>query len=570
MHHGPDALQEVNLAFQKLLCLPEPAELPPAHGGDRLMVWFLLGGKDVGKSTLLDALLGTESTRLSSETVAGTQRFLAYIHESALPELERRMEGLSVEIQFSLHARHDHRHLCLIDSPDFDSRFERHAMQVGQILSSGAADGVVLMASPEKYKNTEYWSAFRALSPTLTSHHILFVLNKADELGGYLEEAREDFTRTVQKRVPTVPDPEGASWHPDVVAPAVYLVNARERKIDFHRLEQRLMRPLTRADVASAQQDNLRHARRTGAERIRKHYRLGEVRVLLHAASAAERVDDLFEDAFPEAFFQSVSSRMNADRGLAATLRERIWTLHGGALAGTAALHAAVQWLSARNPFRWRSGDGDPAQRRDGSDLHAWTRWGHEDLDRRLDACRRATLAGLLPDAEACMEPFLSAERSVVETLANRLEDLLALPVGRPISRVVRWAVNLPVYLYLLFFLFLLFSPVFLLLKAWGVRYAPDLAGVLNLDNVKVAVLGFAGTYLMAFLYVVRKQRDRVRRELAVLARRFILEMKVVLREELERPPARLVEAFSLLEERLESAVLAPPQGESGSTNDTA
>ena len=167
------------------------------------------------------------------------------------------------------------------------------------------------------------------------------------------------------------------------------------------------------------------------------------------------------------------------------------------------------------------------------------------------------------------MEPFLTPERDVVRTLSDRLEDLLAQPAGRPISRAVRFALNLPVYLYVLFFLFLLCSPVFLLLKAWGVPHMPDFTGVMTLDNVKVAVLGFAGTYLMALLYGVRKQRDGVRRELGVLAQCFIAELKAVLREEVERPPARLREAFNRLEEQLDHAVVIPRPDDALTSNET-
>jgi len=552
-----DPLQEINTEFQKLLGAPDPADIIPAHRGDPLMVWFLLGGKDVGKSTFLNALLGTEGPRRSPESVEGTQRFFAYVHESGLQELEARLQGLAIQVQFSPHTSPRHQHLCLIDSPDFDSRFEPHVHQVKEILSSGATDGAVLLASPEKYKNTQYWSAFERLSHTLSPRHILFVLNKADELGDYLEEARQDFTRTVLRRLPQAREHADRSEGPPEDTPGVYLIDARERTIDFSRLEQRLMRVLTPGEVHSAQHDNLRHARRSGAERIREHYRLDEVRAALRAAAAPERIDDLCEDAFPEPFFHTVAARLAYDRQIASAVREKIWSEHGGGLAGMTALHAACQWMGARNPFSGRRRDAETLQRGVAPDLVAMTRWGDEDLAPRLHRCQRATLAGLTPGPGDGMEPFLAPGANVQDTLVRRMQDLLSQPVGRPLSFGIRWALNLPVYLYLVFFLFLLFSPVFLLLKAWGVAHMPDVTGVLTLDNVKVAVLGFSGTYLMAVLFVVRKQRDRVHRETASLAHRFVLELKAYLRTEVERPLARFEQVFSLLEERLEHTQLS-------------
>ena len=47
-----DRLHEINDEFQSLLSTQGRALLCKPHAADELMVWFLLGGKDVGKSTL--------------------------------------------------------------------------------------------------------------------------------------------------------------------------------------------------------------------------------------------------------------------------------------------------------------------------------------------------------------------------------------------------------------------------------------------------------------------------------------------------------------------------------------
>jgi len=103
-----------------------------------------------------------------------------------------------------------------------------------------------------------------------------------------------------------------------------------------------------------------------------------------------------------------------------------------------------------------------------------------------------------------------------------------------------------------LFFLVLVFSPAFLLLKAWDVPNMPTLTGLFTLDNVKISVIGFSGYYVMALLFVVRKQRDRVQRELQALTDIFTAGMKPILREEVARPLADFSRAFARLEERLD------------------
>jgi len=553
MNRHEEPLQQVNLALQRLLGAPEPAPLFPAHRGDRLMVWFLLGGKDVGKSTFLDALLGTPRAGDPHESVEGTQHFIAYIHETAIPELQRRLQGLSVQVQFLPHTSPRHQYLCLIDSPDFDSRFERHVHQVHQILSSGATDGAVLLSSPEKYKNRPYWEAFQDLSHTLSPRHILFVLTKADELGGYLEEARADFARTVAKRMALHP-----AGHPPAEEHAgeneVYLINSLERGGDFQALEHRLLRPMTAGEVRSAQHDNLRHARRIGSDQIREHYRLEEVRALWEAASAPDRLDDICDDAFPEPFFHAVATRLCDNPHVAARVREKVWSCQGRSLAGLPALHAAAARVGAWNPFRTRPPHDGPAAPDLLAAMGDVTRWGEEPLEQRLAQAQRQALSRLLPDTDRAVETLLAPPPALSRDLTQSLEDLLAQPVRPGLRRATRWLLNLPVHLYTIFFVFLLLSPLFLLLKAWGVRGMPAFTGVLDLDNVKVAVIGFSGYYLMAALHVVRKQRELAGAERAALSHRFVLDMKTRLRGLVEHPLRRFRETLERLEEDLRRA----------------
>ena len=544
------SLDRINRAFHALLSTTASADLSPAHKTDDLMVWFLLGGKDVGKSTFLNALLDTEVSGEPPESAEGTCQFVAYIHESSRRELEERLQDLPIDIRFHAHNSEPHQRLCLIDSPDFDSRFERHASQVAQVLQAGAADGAVLLASPEKYKNMAYWGTFQTLSQSLSPRHILFVLTKADELGDYLNEVRNDFGRTVSQRMSCViaKDKEDT---PEKGDGRVFLINSLERSIDFSSLESRLLQKLSFKDVRHAQQENLRHAITLGVERIRGHYQLDEIRQNLEDAADPQRTDEICQEHFPDPYLLTVASRMADNREIAARVRERFWLQPGGTLAGIPAIQSALHWIASRNPFRIRNADSTQQDRAESTNMVRLVQWGEEDLDTRLSRARHQVFSGLWLEHPGAVEPFMEEQDSVTGVLAQRLEDLLAQPARKALSLPWRLVLNLPVYLYLLFFLSLLFSPFFLLLKAWHVPYMPDMTNMLTLDNVKVGVIGFCGYYIMAVLFVLRKQRDRVHREMEVLAQHFTSDMLSVLRESVRQPIARFQAAFNRLEDLL-------------------
>ena len=550
-----ESLEQINLAFHELLATPEPVDLSPTHKADELMVWFLLGGKDVGKSTFLNALLDTEVSMEPPESAEGTCQFVAYIHTSARKELEKRLADVPIEIRFHDHDSETHQRLCLIDSPDFDSRFDRHASQVAQVLQAGAADGAVLLASPEKYKNMTYWNTFQTLAQALSPRHILFVLTKADELGEFQNEVRADFKKTVSQRIGQA-EKSHKDGRKDQGAERIYLINSLDRAIDFSSLEARLLRKLSTRDVRGAQQENLRHSLTLGANRIREHYGLDRIRENMESAADPERIDEICMEHFPDAYLLTVASRLTGSREIAARIRERFWLQPGGTLAGIPAIQSAIQWIAARNPFRLHNKDPlDPAPTRT-ADMGRLLQWGEESLETRLPRASRQVLTGLWLENPEAIEPFLEQEGSAGDVLAQRLEDLLSQPVRKALSLPWRMLVNLPVYLYLLFFLTLLFSPLFLLLKAWNVPHVPDLTGMLTLDNVKVGVIGFCGYYVMAVFFVIRKQRDRVHREMELLSKRFTSDMLDFLRDVVRQPLSSFQTTFTRLEEHLHRFIL--------------
>ncbi|MFC2174176.1 hypothetical protein ACFLU6_16395, partial [Acidobacteriota bacterium] len=199
----------------------------------------------------------------------------------------------------------------------------------------------------------------------------------------------------------------------------------------------------------------------------------------------------------------------------------------------------------------WRSG----GRERDESaviDMERLFRWGQTDIQERMIRAQADLLKGLRLDGidEAEGVPF---ERgALMSDLIQLLEDQLSQISGRTFSWFSRFLLNLPVYFYLVLFVTLLLYPVFLVLKTWSLMELPDLGSILTLDNVKVSIIGFVGYYIMMTIYVVRRQRDRVRKEISSLAGQFAACAREILLEAAGLPLTRFAETFNRLEERLE------------------
>ncbi|MHC4610777.1 MAG: GTPase domain-containing protein, partial [Planctomycetota bacterium] len=98
-------LRSVNRRLSELLH-QEP--LPLAEGGaksmeDPLWVWGIVGGKDVGKTTLINALAGAEVVSPGCEVGEGTVGPAAYLTSGDVAAVEMRLAGLGTT-DTALHA----------------------------------------------------------------------------------------------------------------------------------------------------------------------------------------------------------------------------------------------------------------------------------------------------------------------------------------------------------------------------------------------------------------------------------------------------------------------------------
>ncbi len=147
---------------------------------DDLVVCGVLGGKDVGKSTLINALAGTTVSVDRDEVGEGTSRPRAYIHRDAEAALHQRLRLIAeqVTVDVTFHDVAAIRSLILIDMPDFDSDFADHLRVVRQV--SPLLDRIVWVMTPRKIVDRAWVEMTRSVLKDESNTYC--VLNKLDEL----------------------------------------------------------------------------------------------------------------------------------------------------------------------------------------------------------------------------------------------------------------------------------------------------------------------------------------------------------------------------------------------------
>ena len=147
---------------------------------DSLYFIGVIGGKDVGKSSLVNALLGRAVASVSAHG-EGTRRALAYVHQDDAAAA-RAMLQLHVPEQFDLvtHTIADARRRVLLDLPDVDSVWAGHLDLTRSLLRHMLFP--VWVQSVEKYADAQPLQLLSKVSAGNSAENFLFVLTKADLL----------------------------------------------------------------------------------------------------------------------------------------------------------------------------------------------------------------------------------------------------------------------------------------------------------------------------------------------------------------------------------------------------
>ena len=184
-------------------------------GEDGIYLVGLIGGKEVGKSALVNALAGQKITDETSHG-PGTETAIAYVHRArqaeAMALLERTVPG-----KFQV-VPHDAANLggqVLIDLPDIDSRFTSHLEITRRMLRHMLFP--IWVQSVEKYADIQPQNLLAKVAAGNDPGNFLFCLNKMDQVSPQeAAELREDFSRRMG-RVLSLPKP-----------PRVFMISARK------------------------------------------------------------------------------------------------------------------------------------------------------------------------------------------------------------------------------------------------------------------------------------------------------------------------------------------------------
>ena len=142
----------------------------------------LIGGKDVGKSALVNALVGKTITQVTSHG-AGTEIAIAYAHrsqEAALRQLlDREVAG---QYRVIAHDLPNLRRQVLLDLPDIDSKYAAHLQVTRAMLRYMLYP--VWVSSVEKYADQQPQQMLARVAEGNTPQNFVFCLTKADQLSG--------------------------------------------------------------------------------------------------------------------------------------------------------------------------------------------------------------------------------------------------------------------------------------------------------------------------------------------------------------------------------------------------
>lgn len=409
--------------------------------------WYfvgLIGGKEVGKSALVNALVGRKITE-STSFGPGTERAIAYVHRdraaSVKTVLEREIPELYEIVQ---HENESLSRQVLLDLPDIDSCYASHFETVRRLLRFILFP--IWIQSLEKYADRQPMDLLRKVVRGNAPENFLYCLNKADQLDrtegeAALSEIAEDYRSRIGRAVGL----DGAA--------AVFLLSAiHPDRYDLPKLREVLSKQKEDADLAASKALAVRTfgsslldwlSGHGLAERVERTERIEELlEALLHARIEAP----LFEILLPSIREDEEVGRFLFD----ATFRARIgkWPIVRTLDSLAAPARRLLNRPSGMGSVEVRSLSREVVDRAEGRI--------DPPLDRSVAACF-AQLFGSFPSVAAlygsnrpweetsARETVARLTRALAATHAGLLESAVerVRARGNPLGGLFRWMVSL-------------------------------------------------------------------------------------------------------------------------------
>jgi hypothetical protein len=217
------------------LALPGPDAAPSFY------LIGLIGGKDVGKSSLAHAIAGV-TLGTPSNTGEGTRDAIAYVHRDVEPAVRELLSGIVPErFNMVIHEHASLRSQVLIDLPDIDSKYQDHIELTRTVLRHLLYP--IFVQSIEKYADERPQRLLAQVAEGNDPSNFLFCLNKIDQLVAREgEEAATTLAADYGRRIRDLLSMDRQ--------PRVFCISARNSdRFDLPMLRETLTRDRTQSDV---------------------------------------------------------------------------------------------------------------------------------------------------------------------------------------------------------------------------------------------------------------------------------------------------------------------------------
>ncbi|MCP4746818.1 MAG: GTPase domain-containing protein [Desulfobacteraceae bacterium] len=274
---------------------------------DSLFLYAIVGGKDVGKTSIINHLADATISKDSTIVDEGTRVTVAYCHLKDLGALQDRLGKLSNNrVIFATHDRSELQNVVLMDMPDYDSRFISHLADVKQLTPY--LQGLIWVITPRKYGDDEF---LQQLAGIAQSHENYFIIvNKMDQIGAKapLETVRREVFRFISNECAKrgIREPK---------MDRIFLLSAIEpEKYEFKQMHKRLIRPHTAQEIAQAKINNLKAEFQQNLKRINEAYHLDHH--LDQMDRALDFINKRISEQFSESYLVTVSRRLGVQQSV--------------------------------------------------------------------------------------------------------------------------------------------------------------------------------------------------------------------------------------------------------------